>query len=169
MIKLYDLDIYKDFARNVLKNDDRKEAKIFFYRYMYGDKTLNASVLKYFDNFPKLNKFIKSVELKAIKEGKIGTKEGNFRLILDEDIYHWALSHKIQATASLIFKKALIKVAKEVPEADFLIPMHDGAVYQLDEFNYEHNKNRIEEIFKATYKEMCPNIEPRVHSKTSFI
>lgn len=168
LIKLYDSDIYLDFANKVLKNTDRQEAKIFFYRYMYGDTTLNSSVLKYFNNFADLNKFRELVEKEIIEESKIGTSEGNFRLILNENIYHWALSHKIQATASLIFKLALIKVAKDVPEADFLIPMHDGAVYQIDEFNYNCSKDKIEKIFKASYKKLCPNIEPRVHSKEVF-
>lgn len=168
LIKLYDSDIYMDFANKVLKNTDRQEAKIYFYRYMYGDKTLKTSVQNYFNKFAGLNKFKESVEKEIIEESKIGTSEGNFRLILDESIYHWALSHKIQATASLIFKLALIEVAKKVPEADFLIPMHDGAVYQIDEFNYSRSKDKIEKIFKASYKKLCPNIEPRVHSKETF-
>ena len=150
LIQLYDSDIYLDFAQNILKNEDRQEAKIYFYRYIYGDKTLNSDILKYFNRFTKLKRFQKQIENEIIKKKKIGTIDGNFRVVLEEESYHWALSHKIQATASLIFKHALIKVEKEVPEADFLIPMHDGAVYQIDSSCYEACKTKIEKIYIAS-------------------
>ena len=168
LIRLYDSDIYLDFAKNVLKNEDRQEAKIYFYRYMYGDGTLNPSILGYFDKFVKLKKFNELIETELVENKKIGTCDGNFRLVLEEGKCHWALSHKIQATASLIFKQALIKVEKEVPDADFLIPMHDGAVYQIDQSRYDLSKIRIEEIFINSFKKLCPNIIPRVHIKSTF-
>ncbi len=168
LIKLYDSDIYLDFAKTVLKNEDRQAAKIYFYRYMYGDKTLNFSVMKYFKQYTKLNEFRKSIESEIKEKKKVGTAYGNFRLVIDEDKSHWALSHKIQATASLIFKQALIKVEKDVPEADFLIPMHDGAVYQIDQFNYNHSKDKIEKIYIDSFRKVCPNISPRVHSQDTF-
>ncbi|MBF0578130.1 DNA polymerase, partial [Dysgonomonas sp. GY617] len=168
LIRLYDSDIYLDFAKCILKNDNRQEAKIYFYRYMYGDTTLNPTILKYFNKYTKLKKFHELIETELIENKKIGTCDGNFRLILEEDNYHWALSHKIQATASLIFKQALIKVEKEVPEADFLIPMHDGAVYQVDLARYNLSKIKIEKIFTDSFKKICPNIIPRVHTQSTF-
>lgn len=168
LISLYDSDIYMDFAQNALKNKDRKEAKIYFYRYMYGDKTVGSSVLKYFEKYPKLKEFQELIENEIKENKKIGTEDGNFRLVLDEEKCHWALSHKIQATASLIFKQALIKVEKEVSEAEFLIPMHDGAVYQVDQFCYESGKAKIEKIYIDIFKKVCPNISPRVHIQDKF-
>lgn len=168
LIRLYDSDIYLDFARNVLKNEDRQGAKVYFYRYMYGDKTLEYNALEYFNRYAKLKKFQKLIEKEIKEKRKIGTVNGNYRLILDENNCHWALSHKIQATASLIFKQALIKVSKEVPNADFLIPMHDGAVYQVDQFNYDINKTKIENIYIDSFKKVCSNISPRVHCQETF-
>lgn len=168
LIRLYDSDIYMDFAKNVLKNEDRQGAKIYFYRYMYGDKTLEYSVLKYFNRYTKLKEFRELIEKEIKEKKKIGTVDGNFRLVLDENNSHWALSHKIQATASLIFKHALITVNKKVPDADFLIPMHDGAVYQVDQFNYDISKDNIEKLYIDSFKKICPNISPRVHCQERF-
>jgi len=80
----------------------------------------------------------------------------------------WGLSHIIQSTASYIYKKALIRVVKEVKEAEFLIPMHDGTVYQINELHYDDLQILIENIYKEEYKKVCPKIQPRVNCKDRF-
>lgn len=165
LIKLYDIDIYNDLAKIVFNDESeagRKNAKIVFYRYMYGDKTLNKKARNYFDKFRSLKKYVNQVEIEAKKEGKIGTSFGNYRYSINEEST-WILSHKIQATASLIFKKALIRVHKEVDGVDFLIPMHDAALYQIQDHIYEVSKIKIETIFKEEFQKICPQITPRVN------
>ncbi len=93
-------------------------------------KSYNSSINGYFSKFKKLQAYKKKVEIEAKSNNLIGTSVGNYRQI--EDNFSISLSHKIQATASLIFKKALIKVREDVPEAKFILPMPDAAFYQIN-------------------------------------
>ena len=99
-------------------------------------------------------KFKADVETQMREHKKIGTDNGNFRYSDGED-HGWSLSHKIQATASLIYKNAVIRVANEHPTAKFMIPMHDATLYQVDEFRYLYLKTKIAEIYKAEFKAVC--------------
>ena len=168
LIALYNSDIYEDLAEKVLKDKDlRKEAKIIFYRYMYGDDSLNKAAKSYFQNFKELEKFKVKVEEELKEKKKIGTKYGNWRHASNEENI-WALSHVVQSTASYIYKIALLKVQKEIKAAEFLIPMHDGTVYQINELEYNGVKAEIERIYKDAFKEVCPQIEPRLNCKEQF-
>lgn len=168
LIALYNSDIYEDLAEKVLDNKVlRKEAKIIFYRYMYGDDSLKKEAKNYFQNFKELGKFKFEVENQLKSKKKIGTEFGNFRNVSNEDNI-WALSHVVQSTASYIYKKALLKVQKEVKDAEFLIPMHDGTVYQINELKYDGTKDKIERIYKDAFKEVCPLIEPRLNCYERF-
>jgi len=168
LIALYNSDIYEDLAEKVLKDKDlRKEAKIIFYRYMYGDDSLNKAAKNYFQNFKELEKFKVKVEEELKEKKKIGTKYGNWRHASNEENI-WALSHVVQSTASYIYKIALLKVQKEIKAAEFIIPMHDGTVYQINELEYNGVKAEIEKIYKDAFKEVCPQIEPRLNCKEQF-
>lgn len=170
LIELYKTDIYTDLAEKVIGNKDKRaEAKILFYRYMYGDDTLSRGVKSYFKEFKALEKFIKEIDREVKEKGKIGTLNGNFRHKLkDDDTYSWSLSHIIQSTASLIYKNALISVHEGVKYSEFLIPMHDGTLYQIPELYYEDCKKQIEEIYTNEFKKICPDIEVLVRSDKSF-
>lgn len=168
LIALYNSDIYEDLAEKVLKNKAlRKEAKIIFYRYMYGDDSLSKEAKSYFQNFNELEKFKVEIEKELSEKKKIGAAYGNYRNASNED-HIWALSHVVQSTASYIYKKALLNVQKEVRAAEFLIPMHDGTVYQINELEYDGIKAKIERIYKDAFKEVCPQIEPRLNCKERF-
>ncbi len=168
LIELYNSDIYEDLAEKVLKNRAlRKDAKIIFYRYMYGDDSLTKEVKSYFQNFKELEKFKNKVEKELKEKNKIGTKFGNYRHASNEDNI-WALSHVVQSTASYVYKIALLKVKKEVIAAEFLMPMHDGTVYQINELEYEGAKAEIERIYKDAFKKICPQIEPKLNSSELF-
>lgn len=163
LIKLYNTDIYKDFAINILKDEGKRAAaKIIFYRYMYGDKTLKGEEEAYFLKFIKLNKFKQTIEKDLNSDNKIGTSNGNYRRKSDDES-NWGLSHVVQATASLIFKNSLLRVNSEIPNAEFLIPMHDAALYQLNVFEYDDCKEKIEIIYKEEFIKICPQIIPQVY------
>lgn len=171
MIALYNSDIYRDLAISVLGNENKREdAKVIFYRYMYGDDTLSTKAKSYFHKFKKLEIFRKNIALEISNDKKTGTLNGNFRCLKDDD--HdivWSLSHKIQATASLIYKNALIQVDNNsLDDVEFLIPMHDGTLYQIDEMRYEATKKEIEVIYIEEFKKICPKINPRVRSSELF-
>jgi DNA polymerase I-like protein with 3'-5' exonuclease and polymerase domains len=168
LIELYNSDIYSDLAEKVLNNkEDRNEAKILFYRYMYGDNSLKKEAKAYFKKFVNLEIFKISLEDKLLETTKIGTEHGNYRYALDEN-NTWALSHIVQSTASYIYKKALIEVQNNVKSANFLIPMHDGTVYQINKSEYEKVQSEIEKIYKEEFKKVCPQIEPRLNCKDKF-
>jgi DNA polymerase I-like protein with 3'-5' exonuclease and polymerase domains len=168
LINLYNSDIYTDLAEKVLGDrNQRSDAKIIFYRFMYGDTTLDAKSQLYFSKFKKLAEFKKSIENNISKNKKIGSYEGNYRYSFDNES-PWSLSHVIQSTASLIYKKALIRVRNEVRNVEFLIPMHDATLYQIDEFNYIDYSKRIENIYIEEFKKVCPKIDPIMHSSELF-
>lgn len=170
MIKLYNSDIYKDLAINVLQDESKRdEAKIIFYRYMYGDTTLSTKVRSYFSKFTELEKFRKEVASELSYNGKVGTINGNFRSSKEDVENVWSLSHKVQATASLIYKNALIEVYNNFfSGVDFLIPMHDGTLYQINEIGYDEVQNQIEKIYLEEFKKICPKINPRIKSNELF-
>lgn len=162
MIELYNRDIYSDLAEKVLGDKTRRsDAKIIFYRYIYGDDTLNAQAKGYFRKFSSLDSFRKKIEKDIEENRKVGTVNGNFRY-RGEGESSWALSHVIQSTASLIYKNALLRVNQEVGEARFLIPMHDATLYQVPEYSFEEVKDDVSNIFMEEFKKICPQIEPRV-------
>ena len=168
LIQLYKEDIYADLAAKVFGDaKKRSDAKVLFYRYMYGDTTLNDASKAYFQKFKTLAKFKNDVENELQVNKKIGTDFGNFRC-RDEVVFNWALSHKIQATASLIYKRAVERVASEVKGADFLIPMHDGTLYEIGIVIYPVVKENIENIYKEEFKRACPDLEPVLNSIESF-
>ena len=169
LLKLYNDDIYIDIAKKIYNDiTEREEAKIVFYRFIYGDISLPNEVKKYLNRFAQLTKYINNIKLELNEKGIIYSFDGNGRKA--GNISSWAVSHKIQSTASLIYKKALIRTYKEVPEADFVLPMHDATLYEISsiEENTELIKNRIINIYKDEFKSICPEIEPQVNIKLFF-
>ena len=91
LINLYKTDIYEDLAEKILNEEElsdeekRKEAKIIFYRYMYGDDTLTQKEKDYFYSFQKLNKYRDTINKQIKTKGSIGTLNGNYRRKRVED------------------------------------------------------------------------------------
>ncbi len=168
LIDLYNKDIYEDLANFVYADHQkRSDAKVIFYRYMYGDTSLGMKEQQYFKKFTKLQQYKQDIDKELSKESRVGTKFGNFRVKGNEEVT-WALSHVIQATASLIYKNALIRVSKEVERAKFLIPMHDGTVYQIFSLWYEVVKGQVETIYIEEFKKVCPKLNCKVNVKEVF-
>jgi len=170
LCKLYDSDIYDDINRNVWGGGkNRDEAKILFYKYMYGVVLRSDKESKYFKSFTMLTKFKKEVEDGVKSTSRVGSSNGNYRILKIED-KTIALSHRIQAEASLIFKESLLKVNKEISEADFILPMHDAALYQVN--TKLHDKKSIEEkiktIFQDVFASKCPGINHSVKIKNFY-
>ena len=169
--KLYDSDIYNDINDKVWGGErNRDEAKILFYKYIYGMEFKSTSENMYFKAFTNLTKFKKQVEEEIVLNSKVGSSIGNYRVLATED-KTIALSHRIQSEASLIFKEALLKVNKEISEADFILPMHDAALYQVN--TILHDKRNIEEkimkIFQEVFASKCPGINHLVKIKDFYV
>lgn len=168
--KLYGKDIYKDINKKVWKESKtREDAKILFYKYMYGVTFKSTAESDYFKSFTKLCRFKEKIESEIELKGKVGSSNGNYR-VLEVNDKTIALSHRIQAEASLIFKEALLKVEKEVPEVDFVLPMHDAALYEIEihQKDKENVKDKIKTAFKEAFAIRCPGINHSVKIKNFY-
>jgi DNA polymerase I-like protein with 3'-5' exonuclease and polymerase domains len=168
LINLYNSDIYEDLARVVLNDSTKRaDAKVIFYRYMYGDDSLSETAKRYFNRFGKMRKFKATIVSEMDTNQKVGTSFGNFRFSNGEE-HGWSLSHRIQGTASLIYKNAVIRVANELPTVKFLIPMHDATLYQVEVPTYEDMKSKISLIYQEEFQKLCPEIVARVTVSDKF-
>ena len=170
LMKLYDADIYEDINLKVWEGKkDRNEAKILFYKYMYGMDMKLSKESNYFKTFTNLNHFKKLIEDEIITTGKVGSSNGNYRILSSED-QSIALSHRIQSEASLIFKESLLKVNKLISEAEFILPMHDAALYQVNTliFNKKKVEEKIKKVFKDVFAIKCPGISHCVKIKNFY-
>ncbi|MGD1317844.1 DNA polymerase [Chryseobacterium sp. 2R14A] len=157
-------DVYADIVNKIydkeVDEDSRKEAKILFYRYLYGDTFENNPKFKkkvdtYFNKFSKLSKFKDDLIRISIEKGYVETKFGNIRKLDLNNGNIWILSHLIQSKASYIFKKAIIDTYQNVKKARLLIPLHDGALYEIDTKESVNIKSQIINIFKETFQKEC--------------
>jgi len=157
-------DVYSDIVSKIynkeVNEDSRKEAKILFYRFLYGDtfdnkKELKKKVESYFNRFKGLIKFKENLINQAIQHGYVSPKNGNIRKLDLNNENIWILSHFIQSKASYIFKKAIIDTFKCVNNARLLLPLHDGALYEIDIEDSEKIKPQIISIFVKTFQNEC--------------
>ncbi|WP_278380382.1 DNA polymerase [Chryseobacterium arthrosphaerae] len=177
--KLIDLfnqgNIYNSLGENLYPDEQNKElkrekSKEDFYAYVYSDEVKGKSK-EYFSEFSALEKYKKKLKQELLDNAKVSSDFGNSRILGNVEESNWYLSHKIQSTASLIYKKALLKVYSDVTDAEFLIPMHDGTLYQLpDNAKYNELKNAIKNIYINTFKDFFPlkNFYPDVKIKEKF-
>lgn len=164
----------------------RKEAKLLFLAFSYGmtksklsmlvndltDKKLeNGHVLieKFFGRFSTIEKWKEALCSELLDTGRIGTRDGNyryrknrFRKSLSDIEKRWVVSQRIQGSASLICKRCMLRVDRELPEAQFLIPMHDAILYQVPSESIDIARGKIENIFIDEYRLECKSIVPRV-------
>ena len=188
LIALYNSgDVYSALSQALFSHGKkRKEAKLLFLAYSYGMKKerlfalindlinekLNDGQLvieKFFGQFTAIEKWKTGLYSELLKTGRIGTRNGNYRYrknvlrnSLTDMEKRWAISQRIQGTASLIIKKCMLRICQALPEAQFLVPMHDAILYQVPSELFEIIKNRIENIFIEEYKTECRSIVPQV-------
>lgn len=181
-------DVYTEIATKIGLSEflqDTKEqrdfAKVLFFKYSYGmdinnhetllidfgltqsAKVLSPRIKNLFTEFKQLELFRKQITEQARTDGFVSSSLGNFRYKDDNDhVASWALSQRIQGTASLILKNAIIAVLQKDPEIQFLIPMHDAALFEVKSSGEESCKTTIRECFEKALTDLCPNIKPRV-------
>ena len=114
-------DVYSDIVSKIynkeINEENRKEGKILFYRYLYGDTFENNFKFKklvenYFKSFKELSIFREKLWKDSVENGYVSTENGNRRKLDPNNENIWILSHLIQSKASLIFKKAIIESKK---------------------------------------------------------
>lgn len=149
-------DLYNALAQKLF-NDDSKRAlcKRIFLAYCFGMSNqnitrllaepnatkeelanINVQVSQFFEKYKNAANYRKAMENMLEVQGEITTELGNRRIrtskgALTAKEKRWAVSQSIQGSASLVFKEALLEIAKKFTPKSILIPMHDGVVLQL--------------------------------------
>lgn len=187
-VELYNSrDVYESLALAIFGTAGmRNEAKQVFLGYMYGMSStalarmlggptpsseeidrFRVAINDFFEEFPMLWEYRRSVQSELQEVGYVSSMLGNRRNRLgngrlDSKEQQWALSQRVQGTASLIFKDAILKIEGVIGSENILLPMHDALLVQCMELEVEHNCARIETIMKSSFTRWCPKIEPRV-------
>lgn len=188
-------DLYASLSQALFGNEDQRGiCKRVFLGFCYGMKRENiakllagaeaneAKIAKYekivqdfFDAFPKLDEYKKSLEQRLLQDGFVSTVYGNRRVRttsgnLSSKERRWAVSQMVQGTASLIFKEALIGLAEEFGKNCILLPMHDAVLMQ---FEGSHDdvllaQGKAIQIMELAFKKWVGNVTPKVIA-ASFI
>lgn len=69
------------------------------------------------------------------------------------------MSQRIQGTASLILKRAIIRLRNSDHEIEFLIPMHDAALFQVPKETAIEKKDIIQTAFEEEFVKECPSLK----------
>lgn len=193
LIKMYNEgDVYTSLSHALFRTADQRDlCKKIFLAFSYGmnsrgiaglisgqnDKGWTSSDVQnnvdaFFERFSRLSQFKIELESQLQHSGFVSSLQGNRRIrkepgTLSARERRWAVSQVVQGTASLIFKKAIIGLAKELSSDAILLPMHDAVLVQLPENSDLDNKSEsVTEIMKRSFKEVCPSVTPRVTSGT---
>jgi len=184
LIDLYNKgDIYEGLSDLLFGTvEKRKTAKIIFLSFIYGmsqerlgklilettgqDEMKNRGLL-FFLEFDVLAKWKQEVCNEAKECGYASSRVGNRRYLAQKGQItakerRWVPSQIIQGTASYIFKKSLIELKREVPNTQFLVPMHDAILLKTPKDMEGKVKRAVKNVFNGTFKDVCPDIEPSV-------
>ncbi|WP_192564760.1 DNA polymerase [Pseudomonas gozinkensis] len=150
LLELYKIgDLYEAASEEIFKDKTfRKQAKRLFLSYAYGMKkpSLYDAAANYgadrqlakdfFNRFSDFEKWKTSIHSEYSANGVIGTSMGNHMRrdrtgALSEQEKRSAVSQVVQGTASLIFKKALLRL-REDSRFEIKVPMHDAVLFQHD-------------------------------------
>lgn len=182
-------DLYTSLSNELFSKPDlRPICKVIFLSFMYGmsstglenllkdffhnDKYDMKSELQiFFDKFINLVPYKLELETVAFNEKKICSCLGNYRYFeskltnrLPSKVKRWVLSQKVQGTASLILKTAILNCCND-PKVEFLIPMHDAALFQVPNGLVEEKKEIIKKEFEKAMTLYCPKLIPKVAFK----
>jgi DNA polymerase-1 len=180
-------DVYESLAMAIFNDARRRsDAKRVFLGYMYGMSVAGlsrmlagpmadesnvaqyrSSINGFFDRFPALWEYRRTAQSDLQQSGYVSSILGNRRnrlssgrLAVKEQ--QWALSQRIQGTASLIFKDALIQISKLIGSENVFLPMHDAILIQCTELEADFQRKEISKLMKDTFVRWCPGVRPQV-------
>lgn len=130
-------DVYSTVAGVI--GADRESAKRVFFRVLYGDGEPGeigderaGKVRAFMEAFPQVGELKEGVTKSARSSGVVSTQFGATRRLKPHMNARWALSHLVQATASAVFKVALLRAGQlRTAGAELRLPVHDGALYEV--------------------------------------
>ncbi|WP_439671003.1 DNA-directed DNA polymerase family A palm domain-containing protein [Cupriavidus necator] len=180
LLELYQAtDLYLEVAEKIFGNTDkRKIAKRLFLSYAYGMKlkglmdaasphgAQRAAVRDFFRQFSAFEKWKEDIAKEYESTGRIGTVNGNYLVrksvgTLTDKERRSSVSQVVQGTASLIFKKALLRL-KEEREVTVKLPMHDAVLVQHPPGS---DTTKLPRLFAET---MTEHFEGKIAGKASL-
>lgn len=182
-------DLYTSLSIELFSQPDlRPICKVIFLSFMYGMSSTGLENLikdffhdgnsgkkdelqNFFEKFVNLVPYKSHLETTALNEKKICSCLGNYRYFESKSLKHlpskvkrWVLSQKVQGTASLILKTAILNCCNDT-EVEFLVPMHDAALFQVPVELTEEKKKFIQKEFENAMTIYCPKLVPKVTFK----
>ncbi|WP_293353041.1 DNA polymerase [Phenylobacterium sp.] len=180
-------DVYEALSERVFGTvEDRPLAKRIFLAFSYGMTLERIATLAvapnateaergackeavqgFFDAYPGLAKFRADMEAQLSAKGYVSSAFGNRRKRanagpLNRKERRWAVNQPIQATASLVFKEALIDLARQFGAQSILLPMHDAVLMQFDLAGYDDAVTAAQTAMVEAFQRRCPTVIPRV-------
>ncbi len=188
LINLYNTgDVYAALSQEIFGSaENRNLSKKIFLAFSYGmsaegiaalvvekntDKSkreeIEAAIKRFFSQFHALAEFKRASEKRLAEVGHVSSLLGNYRRRnrnggLTGKERRWSLSHAVQGTASLIFKRALLSIAGEFGNNAVILPMHDAVVMQLPATSVSKMSERVQQLMEAAFVEHCPLLTVKV-------
>ena len=177
---LHDLTARKIFFKTdeeQVTREQRSIAKVINFSILYGKTPFGLSkelkipvadasqyIKTYFEQYPKVKKFLENVLENARKNGFVETLYGTRRYInninssnknLQAQANRMAVNTVVQGTAANIIKKVMIKLYDEFKNNDdikMLLQVHDELIFEVKDEVSEKYMEKIKEIMEGTIK-----------------
>ena len=185
-------DLYSALSESVFGSSElRPLAKRMFLAFCYGMKpdsiaklvcgksasddereSYSKRVLEFFGSFPGLQSYRDDSAKRLLETGSVSSVWGNRRLRAEQSIEltekekRWAVNQPVQATASLIFKEALIALSNQFGRDSILLPMHDAVLMQfVDDGTYDENVSTASKLMELAFVKRCPKVRPSISTE----
>lgn len=171
---------YAALGERILSGLERGYCKRLFFKYAYGardqswglflgeiggaSRNLSDAIERVFGAYTGLDAMRRTLESELLSEGRLGSRLGNYRYLRkgesgSSDVPSWTVSQRIQGTASLILKRAILQ-AVDLPDVEFLLPMHDAALFQVPVRRQEELAGLLKSTFERVQSEECESVKP---------
>ena len=177
---LHDLTARKIFFKTdeePVTREERSIAKVINFSILYGKTPFGLSkelkipvadasqyIKTYFEQYPKVKKFLENILENARKNGFVETLYGTRRYInninssnknLQAQANRMAVNTVVQGTAANIIKKVMIKLYDEFKNNDdikMLLQVHDELIFEVKDEVSEKYMEKIKKIMEGTIK-----------------
>jgi len=129
------------------------------------------SVGDFFKQFPELTDFKRKCEADLRQFSFVSTPLGNRRVRrhageLTRRERGWAMNQVVQGTASLIFKDALLSLARLFGSDSILLPIHDAVWLQVPEesMTAADFQAAAADVMRTVFRKWCPDVAIRLKS-----
>ena len=125
-------------------------------------------IRSFFDDYIGIEEYRRTQQKQLVDEGFVSSVWGNRRYRrsrggLTAKEARWSINHRVQSTASLIFKEALIDLVAEFGRQSILLPVHDAVLLQFDDdAAFDEKVRRSREIMRNVFTRRFSAIDVNV-------